>query len=109
MGEWFNPAVSKTAVVLCYRVFESHPTSKKRDIGQTVKMSACHAVRSQFNSGMSRKTASLAQLAEQRTCNAQVVGSIPTRGSKKYQIIVPRKSNKLWVRENRKNVLGLSS
>ena len=27
VGEWFNPAVSKTAVALRYRVFESHPAS----------------------------------------------------------------------------------
>ena len=37
-------------------LFRLQPSlQKKWDIGQTVKMSACHAVRSQFNSGMSRQ------------------------------------------------------
>ena len=32
VGEWFNPAVSKTAVVQNYRVFESHPASLKNSV-----------------------------------------------------------------------------
>ena len=40
---------------------------------------------------VSKKSASLAQLVEHDTCNIVVVGSSPTGGSKRYQLVIINK------------------
>lgn len=77
MGEWFKPAVLKTAVLKGTKSSNLFPSARilRNGISFSVISGAEGLLRN------TPKQATLAQLVEQCICNAQVEGSIPLGGS----------------------------